>query len=107
MLDDGDLEKSKSISWDEFLQQTTKSGTKLEDVPRIVSFCRHHERFAHDWTKGETNRVSRMLQGGARTGPIAKVPETGQVVRVLGHYPDLKALPRHALGESTTFQRDN
>jgi hypothetical protein len=38
--------------------------------------------------------------------PIAKVPSTNQVVRVLCHYFDLTASPRHDLN-GTTFQHNH
>jgi hypothetical protein len=43
-----------------------------------------------------SKHIPNLLQGGKTTGPIARTV-AGQVVRVLGFYPDLKSRPRHDL----------
>jgi aspartyl/asparaginyl beta-hydroxylase (cupin superfamily) len=84
----------------------TRSNKPLHSIPRFVAFCQSHRYHAERWLcsgdgSGETHtsstqHVPNLLQGGRNTGPIARTV-AGQVVRVLGFYPDLKSRPRHDL----------
>jgi hypothetical protein len=57
----------------------------------------HAERWhCSEETHTCSTHVPNLLQGGAATGPIARTV-AGQVVRVLGFYPDLTSRPRHDL----------
>ena len=83
-------------SWNDLLDERTRSGIVFGSIPRFVEFCKHHERLAMSITGGERTHIPKLLQGGKTTGPIVKT-KMGQVVRLAALYPDLAAQPRHDL----------
>jgi hypothetical protein len=99
-------------SWNDLLNEKTRSGISFGSIPRFVEFGKHHERLAMELSGGERTHIPNLLQGGKTTGPIVKT-KVGQVVRLAALYPDLAAQPRHDLGNGnddsaakSVFQHD-
>jgi hypothetical protein len=94
-------------SWDNLLatKHTTRSNKPLHSIPRFVDFCQSHMYHAERWKRSKSSgesgctHIPNLLQGGAETGPIARTV-AGQVVRVLGFYPELTSRPRHDLQQA-------
>lgn len=83
-------------SWEVLLQQTTRSGKQLKDIPSFVSFCLHHAQVGKRWT-GEKDHIPGQLQGGASAGPLSKTGTHGQVVRAGAAFAGLTTHPRHSI----------
>ena len=83
----------------------SNDGGSSDDDERFMKFVAHHRSRALSTTNGASDHLPYLLSGGPGSGPIAKNPNSGQVVRIAAAYPGLDARPVHSL--SATFEHDD